>query len=561
MEDLKVKILSSLEKCFPDDSLENKPEKKRFSTLRGQTVSFLVAICSESDYFPIPLMLKPVLQGDMAEYAELFKVQYVPVQLPADPMRCDDGYLSKKPGLYPDALRPLFKNGVDIYPHSVQCLFCRICLPMTFPAGVHELTLELWESDKNELAAREIITLELLDLTLPEQETVHTEWFYTDCLAEQYNVRVFSNRHFKIIENYIRSAVKNGINMILTPIFTPALDTYKGGERLTTQLVGIEYDGKEYSFDFSKLRRWVDICLRCGVKYFEMPHFFTQWGAAHAPKIVARADGRIKRIFGWQTDSSGEEYRYFLSCFIPALTEELERLGVKDRTFFHISDEPSLLCKDAYQKCSELLKPYLDGIRTVDALSEYEFYKLGTVDIPIPATKHIDAFLGKGISPLWTYYCGILSGDGGLSGRYLAFPSYRTRIIGVQLYMGNITGFLHWGYNFWKSCLSYDTVDPRIDAECGGFNPAGDCFLVYPGDGDMPWESLRLNSMREAMDDIRLLSLHESIHGREATERAVLEVSGGKLDFKNYPKDNEFFFALQKRLIEGIGKGNDGKAK
>ena len=49
--------------------------------------------------------------------------------------------------------------------------------------------------------------------------------------------------------------------MILTPIFTPPLDTAVGGERRTVQLVGITKTGSEYSFDFTLLERWINLCI------------------------------------------------------------------------------------------------------------------------------------------------------------------------------------------------------------------------------------------------------------------------------------------------------------
>ena len=82
------------------------------------------------------------------------------------------------------------------------------------------------------------------------------------------------------------------------------------------------------------------MCLECGVEYFEMSHLFTQWGAHHAPKIMAETENGYERIFGWDTDAAGEEYRGFLSAVLPPLLDELESLGVADRCVFHISDEP-----------------------------------------------------------------------------------------------------------------------------------------------------------------------------------------------------------------------------
>ena len=51
---------------------------------------------------------------------------------------------------------------------------------------------------------------------------------------------------------------------------------------------------------------------RLGVKYFEIAHFFTQWGAGHAPKVMATTETGYERIFGWDTDATGEEYTAFI---------------------------------------------------------------------------------------------------------------------------------------------------------------------------------------------------------------------------------------------------------
>lgn len=66
------------------------------------------------------------------------------------------------------------------------------------------------------------------------------------------------------MEAFIRTAAKNGMNMILTPAFTPPLDTPVGGERLTVQLVEVYKAGEHYTFGFDKLGRWIDLCRRAG---------------------------------------------------------------------------------------------------------------------------------------------------------------------------------------------------------------------------------------------------------------------------------------------------------
>ena len=46
-----------------------------------------------------------------------------------------------------------------------------------------------------------------------------------------------------------------------------------------------------------------------------------------------------------------KEYARFLREFLPALMDELKRLGVADRVYFHISDEPSLEHLEDYRPC------------------------------------------------------------------------------------------------------------------------------------------------------------------------------------------------------------------
>jgi hypothetical protein len=91
-------------------------------------------------------------------------------------------------------------------------------------------------------------------------------WFHYDSLADYYNVEIFSERHWEIIESFMKTYVEMGMNTILTPIFTPPLDTVIGGERPTVQLVDVTRENGKYTFGFDKLRRWCEMCRRVGVK-------------------------------------------------------------------------------------------------------------------------------------------------------------------------------------------------------------------------------------------------------------------------------------------------------
>ena len=551
------KPLSSLEKCFIDEDIHAHPATDRFVMFHNQRLAFQVAIAHTADEEHCPISFSVSLEGELAPHISVREVLQIPSLYATCAEKLDDNYLRTAPGFYPDALRPLHYRGqMKVPAGQLRSIWLEVTLPEDFPAGNYQTEIS-FTSIKDQPLGKVNVTVCVLDARLPRQRLIHTEWFYTDCIAEANHVKPFSEKHWKFVENYLRVAVNNGINMILTPVFTPELDTYIGGERLTTQLVSITVPEKDrYEFDFSQLDRWIDLCHSVGVEYFEIPHFFTQWGAQHAPKFVARVGGRTRRIFGWETDSLGAEYECFLSQFIPALLDFLKSKGVDRKCFFHVSDEPKLEVIEHYKKCRNLITRYLgEDYPIIDALSNLDFYTEGILKKPIPGIPHIKPFLEANIQGLWAYYCEP-RGSVTTTGRLFAMPTARTRVLGLQLWLANAEGFLHWGYNFYHNRNSYDFVHPLAESNGEIFGPSGDAFLVYPDHNGDALESIRLCAIREAMDDMRALDLVAELRGRDYVESLIRSLWGGKLpDFFDYPKNADFFLALREKLAEEAARG------
>lgn len=542
-EKFKVKIISSLEKCFLDESISQKSELKSISMFQNEKLSFQIAYTCE-DYGLYPFFFKVDIKGELSGHIRLRRVKNLSSTFPAVPISMDDDYLRIKPGLYPDVIVPVTYNSrIMAAPGNLEALWVDISCEGV-KSGVYPTRFGFYDENGEPLAEAEINITLFADL-LPTLDIYHTEWFYADCLAEYYGVPVFSDRHFEIIENYIKCAVENEINTIMMPVFTPPLDTYIGGERLTTQLVKINITDGKYCFDFSNLRRWIDICKRNGVKYYEMPHFYTQWGAKAAPKFVAEANGREQIIFGWNTPALSDEYQEFLKVFITALTNELKNNGIFKQCIFHVSDEPNGGDYESYSKAKMKIKEYLGDAVIVDAMSHYELYTSGAVECPAVSVSLIKQFIDYGVKNMWAYYCG---GDNKkVSNRFFSTPAYRNRILGIQLYKYDIKGFLHWGYNYWHNRYSYDCVNPFLETAGEYFAPSGDAFLVYPAPDGTPYESTRLKVLRDAFQDFRAMRLCERKCGRKAVLNLIDEVFGD-ITFTDYPKQSNLLETFRERL-------------
>lgn len=550
---MNFRIISSLEKCFLDEKIDAKKELCKASLLKNESFSFQLAYQTKlptHNYLPVRLEIISPLK----EHIEVYRVQNLPCEMPFFHNQWDDDVLRTESGLYPDALIPMDDDRILVF-HTLHALWFDVKGREELPAGVYPVTLRFVPLEQTTKAVKEgakieevTLTLEVIDAVLPEQTTKVTQWLHCDCLQSYYYTEPFDERHWQLIENFMSTAVEHGVNMMFTPLFTPALDTFVGGERPTTQLVGVKKKGESYSFDFSLLERWVTLCNKLGVKYFEINHLFTQWGAKHCPKIMAEVDGEMRRIFGWDSEAAGHDYRNFLNQFIPAFLDFMKSLnGADERCYFHVSDEPREAHLEYYKAAREVLMPLVEGHPVMDALSHVEFYDKGVVTLPVPEISKFSDFYPRDIEERWVYYCGDSVGIN----RFFAYPSQRNRILGVLMYKFGAKGFLHWGYNFYYNENSFRTIDPWICTDGEGFVPSGDAFIVYPGRDGSCIPSIRLKVLNQAFQDQRAMELCEQLYSKEFT-LGLLEAETEELDFTKCPRDPDYIPRVREKINMAI---------
>ena len=560
---LETIILSSLHKVYPLSC--PKTPLTALSGMRNEPLSFQLAYKLEEGSEKHTTPIYPRIETDLD--LNLYSVGYVPV------LHTDIGIPDMPaPGLIGDMLLPKAVNPeLEHKGYPWKTLYFEKDEKITLNAandawqalwftvnengksiapGKYTVRIALYESYDGEKIGENEIEITIVDAELPKQKLKYTNWFHCDCLADFYNVEIFSDSFFEIMRAQVACAVKNGMNMILTPFFTPPLDTPVDDERMTAQLVKVNVINGVYSFDFSLLKKFIDICREEGMEYFEHSHLFTQWGSKAAPKVIACVDGVEKRIFGWDTPATGDEYTAFLDAYLPAVKKFLAGENLSDKILFHVSDEPTEDNAEQYRKAKAVVSKHLKGYLCGDALSHYLFYEEGLVETPIVATHNIDDFLGR-CEHLWAYYTGGQIHNG-RSNRLIVFPSERNRVIGLSMYAHKIEGFLHWAYNNYYDLLSQGLFDPAINP-CGYNNNPGTTYMVYPGRDGKPIQSTRQKNFAEGILDIRALELLESLSGRKACDE-IMEKHFGKVGFDVVPNGPEHLIAFREDVNAAIQK-------
>lgn len=533
--DFKTVQVSSLQRVFLDGRCDL-TEHNCDSVLKGERYSYQIAYKSSEKFFA-----EIIIDSPLSQFITVRSVGNVPSELPVYESDCEFCERNE-PGLFPDVLFPIENNRVLIKRQNYYALWITVDLPKDTDAGDYEIKIKLKKD--GETISENIFGLHVINAVLPEQKLIYTQWFHSDSIANYYKVPVFCEKFWALVESFIKAAVHTGVNMLLTPVFTPPLDTEIGGERLTVQLVDVKLENGKYSFGFDRFIRWVRLAQKCGIKYFEISHLFSQWGAKYTPKIVAEVNGSQKRIFGWETSADSIEYAEFLSAFIPQLIKVIRSLGIEKSTFFHISDEPNEDQIESYSMAKSTVAPLLEDFPIIDALSDYSFYESGIINNPIPCTNDIESFIEKGFPHPWTYYC---CGQGGkLSNRFFGMPLSTTRIIGFQLFKYGIEGFLQWGFNFYNSQYSLRSIDPFAVTDADSAFPSGDSFTVYPGKSGAI-ESVRSEVFFQALQDMRALTLLCDRIGKKRTIAAV-EADFGIITFFDYPRGTEKMLNLRKSV-------------
>ncbi len=99
-------------------------------------------------------------------------------------------------------------------------------------------------------------------------------------------------------------------------------------------------------------------------------------------------------------------------------------------------------------------------------------------------------------------------------------------------------------------------INPYAVTDAGEAFPSGDAFLVYPGEGGVPEESIRLMLMQQVMQDVRAFELLESLVGREKVCEIIAEGTDEPITFKALSQRKRMAASLKRTGERGDRKSN-----
>ncbi len=524
-----------LMKVFPDA----KPSQARIAraeVARGEHATLQIVVRADAPLSGLSASAAPLtLAEGSAKLAarRLRFVGYVPVDRPTQTPPKDQ--LRKPPADYPDPL--LEKERIDVPAGRAQPIWITIPVPVDSAPGLYRGALHV----RARLAGQTTratcpIEVEVFPVTVEDSRLRVTNWFAMHARHMEIDPKPETPEYYALLRRYARNMADHRQNVaIISPL---SLARFQPGN-----------DGK-LLIDFSQFDKWVTIFQEEGViGLIEGGHIGGRKKGWDSPLVVTIREVIDGKIRSRRVDPASAEADAFYARFFPALVRHLKAKGWLDIYTQHLADEPIASNIKSYRAMARLARKYAPELKIIEACHTKDL--VGAIDVWVPQLNYLHRDFQhyrerrRAGDQVWFYTCVFPQGE--YANRFIEQRLIKTRLLHWINFRYGITGYLHWGYNWWTA------QDPftHLTRPHGGppYLPAGDAWIVYPGK-DGPLDSIRHEAMRDGIADYELLMMLKE----RSPALAKRLVEKHILDFDKYNTDVEAFRATRRELLEGLSK-------
>jgi hypothetical protein len=497
---------------YPMTAIQGKDTKElKLSAVRNEQVSAQLAIASGQNLDDVKAVVGDLtgpggakLSGDDTEVRF---VKYVPVQRSkseVDWSATIDQVSSGKevsgdrnPDVVGDALEE--RSSVDVPAYAAQPLWFTFHIPKRARPGTYTGTVKVNADGRTQ--ASYPLTIEVADASVPDPKDYDfflDVWAQPETIAKNHGVKLWSEQHWKLIEKYNRDLASRGQKVINTTIVdNPWHHQWSLGTRESqtatpyTSMVGWNWNGKTFSFDFSRWDKYIQTARRAGlgpdIGAFSMLAFQDQ-------EHLTYTDTSTGKTVYENVDLGGDRWREAWGAFLPAFEKHLKAKGWLDNTWLSFDERPIDTMTVVKDFVHEVAPAFDNRISVAGSISTEGVASNLSVD-----WGGIDAMTKEKVAErrkagkITTFY---VYGSPAHPNTLSYSPAVESRMLPWISAQRNLDGFLRWSYNSWTSDPFKQPV--HIFTQ-------GDEYLVYPGK-DGPMSSIRWEQLKEGIEDYELIT-------------------------------------------------------
>ena len=403
---------------------------------------------------------------------------------------------------------------------------------------------KLFEDEK--LLGELTYTVDVNNICLPdvkERDFYLDLWQHNSNIARKAEVPLWSEEHFRIIEQYIKTLSDLGqraITIVATEIPWCGQRCFQNKDTPSNlfeySMISVKKNSnRTYSFDYSVMDRYINLCMKYGIdEEIEVFGLLGNWQSVTDGYYNYTDYCDVLRIRYENTDGT---YSYMhkskdIENYIVSLQNHFIEMGWIDKVRV-TADEPWE--KEAFEVSFNRLCKIAPNFKYKSAIGKYEFYDSFKEKISnfapsvLSFMNEYNDFSQAVKNDLERQFIWYVCCSPEAPNTYLHSDLLETRYIAILTHYCGLKGLLRWNYTVWPD-------NPRKDIRYSMF-AAGDTNFVYPA-GDMsPLLTLRYKMLNRAIEDFELLQMVKK-SGDEETVNYIYDKIIINRDFNNFFNEN-----------------------
>lgn len=502
---------TSLEKVFRDTPITAFQERNKssvnVSACRNEAEAFQIVVMPLDDIAALNWWVDThnvpglLVKVEPVGYVNIPQISVRRVQYPE----------AQRAGWWPD---PIYGyNRIKLERGVVQPLWVTISVNKNAPAGVHPIDIYISDGKNEE---RVSVNLKIWDFDLPDTTHLTTSFWVNE--YDLINYYQLVDLPFEMYKKFLKMALDHRV----TPVAITDKHAHKSREY--PYRAYIEPDGTTYRFDFSKTEQFLRYVfmendLKGNSVNVAEHHFILGINVTVTEVATSKV---IEKTFLPFTI----EYENYLIQYIHAYLDMLAKNNWLDKAYIAVVDEPVADSTRYSYRTIEWIHniirknfpslPIVSAVHDENVLINHDLW-----DILAPALDKVNPDNTKWWPvinekrPLWGYICSSTSN--------IDYQPVDHRSWFWACWKYNLEGFIYWGLYTWgySAGPNYGSMVkyfPEMRWPNGTQwlleNRAGDGFLIYPSPNGEPWSSIRLENIRDGIEDYEYMYLLRQLASR-----------------------------------------------
>ena len=416
------------------------------------------------------------------------------------------------------------------------------CVWLEFKTSAHELgtyngTVKIFHHRilGDEVLLQEMpFTVEVRGVELPNGngKQFHLDlWQHNSNIARKHEVRLWSDEHFDIMEQYVSSLAELGqsaITVIASEIpWAGQLcfnDVRNISDLFEYSMARVYLEDGEYEYDFSVIERYIRMCMDYGITAeIEVFGLCNIWDGGAEYDCVPMGYPDLLRIRYY--DRGEGVYKYIndkdgVCAYISALERFFGENGWLDAVRI-VADEPHDV--EQYRLSLNMIKTAAPKFKYKTAVGHAEFMTefAQEIDDFVPilscaaeAEGSVKELAGDSRHRMLWYTCLMPP----VPNTFVCSHLLEARSIGwITAFMG-FNGFLRWAYTAWPDKPRENPAYRAPEWRCG------DVYFVYPASSGKPLLSLRYKALQRGISDFELIQMCKSAGYADIVDRAYKSI-------------------------------------